>query len=140
MLDLGRALGRYITHYRNSYFNQTGYGGFTWVPRAGAKEEIYEKLKPLVLRMSAADYHKQGADAIKADRLRGEAIERLLVEKFERWEVLDQKADTKWMLFNGDSAEVMAGKSSGCHSLSGLEYLPLIPLKDSRLARRFCAT
>ena len=56
LLDLGNALGRYITHYRNNYFNQTGFGGYTWVPRAGAKEEIYERLKPLVLRMGAADY------------------------------------------------------------------------------------
>lgn len=56
LLDLGSALGRFITHYRNAFFNATGYGGFTWVPRQGAQEAIYEKLKPLVLRMSAEDY------------------------------------------------------------------------------------
>jgi SNF2 family DNA or RNA helicase len=56
LLDLGTTLGRYITHFRSAYFDATGYGGYTWVPRAGAAEEIYKKLKPLVLRMSAADY------------------------------------------------------------------------------------
>ena len=56
LLDLGSSLGRYITHYRNAHFNATGYGGFTWTLRPGAQEAIYEKLKPLVLRMSAEDY------------------------------------------------------------------------------------
>jgi SNF2 family DNA or RNA helicase len=56
LLDLGASLGRFITHYRNTYFNSTGYGGFTWTPRQGSQDAIYEKLKPLVLRMSAEDY------------------------------------------------------------------------------------
>lgn len=55
LLDLGNALGRYITHYRNQFFDSVGYGGFTWVPRAGADERIHEKLKPLVLRLAAKD-------------------------------------------------------------------------------------
>lgn len=56
LLDGGSALGQYITHYRMHYFDQTGYGGYTWTPRDGAEEAIYDRLKPLVLRMSAADY------------------------------------------------------------------------------------
>lgn len=56
ILDGGAALGRFITHYRMNYFDPTGYGGYTWVPRPGAEEAIYSRLKPLVLRMSAADY------------------------------------------------------------------------------------
>jgi SNF2 family DNA or RNA helicase len=56
ILDGGHALGSYITHYRMNYFTQTGYGGYVWVPQKGAAERIYEKLKPLVLRMSSEDY------------------------------------------------------------------------------------
>lgn len=89
ILDLGNALGRYITTYRMNYFDASGYGGYSWVPRKGhdtctkcssevleglavkgkhdgcggevvhqksSGEKIYEKLKPLVLRMSAEDY------------------------------------------------------------------------------------
>ena len=56
ILDLGNALGRFITHYRNSYFDPTGFGGYTWVPRADSGTRIYAKLRPLVLRMSAEDY------------------------------------------------------------------------------------
>jgi hypothetical protein len=42
--------------------------------------------------MSRADYHKQGPERIKADRKRTEEIERQLVERFERWAQLDEKA------------------------------------------------
>lgn len=56
VLDLGNALGQYITHYRMNYFVNPDHQGWKWVPQAGAKERIYERLKPLALRMSAEDY------------------------------------------------------------------------------------
>lgn len=56
LLDLGRALGRFITHYRTTYFSPTGFGGYTWVPQKGAEKRIYAALAPLVLRMSEKDY------------------------------------------------------------------------------------
>jgi SNF2 family DNA or RNA helicase len=56
ILDHGRALGRYITHYRTTYFYQSGYGGYTWVPMDGAAEKIYERIAPLVHRLDEADY------------------------------------------------------------------------------------
>ncbi len=43
-------------------------------------------------RMSGVDYHKQGAAQLKADRERLEEIERQQAVKFERWELLDQRA------------------------------------------------
>jgi len=56
LLDGGNALGRYITHYKNKFFYPSGYGGYTWLPRAGADKEIYKAIEPLVLRMDAKDY------------------------------------------------------------------------------------
>lgn len=56
ILDEGNALGRFITHFRLSYFDATGYGGYTYLPKEGAAEAIYEKLRPLTLRMAAEDY------------------------------------------------------------------------------------
>lgn len=50
MLDEGRSLGRYITHYRREYFDQ-GYDGFSYTLKDGADEQIYERLRPLALRM-----------------------------------------------------------------------------------------
>lgn len=58
ILDLGGALGRYITHYRRAYFAPTGYGGYTWVPQTGAADKIYRKLEPLILRMDEKDHLK----------------------------------------------------------------------------------
>jgi SNF2 family DNA or RNA helicase len=54
-LDRGRAFGPYVTHYRQKYFIPS-FSGFGWTIRRGAEEEIYEKLRPLVLRLEAADY------------------------------------------------------------------------------------
>lgn len=55
LLDLGRSLGRYITHYRFRYFNATGFGGYTWTPKDGAEDAIYRQLRDLVLRIDEAD-------------------------------------------------------------------------------------
>jgi ATP-binding cassette subfamily F protein uup len=46
----------------------------------------------LMARMSGIDYHKQGAAQLKADRERLDQIERQQAVKFERWELLDQRA------------------------------------------------
>ncbi len=58
VLDQGAALGRFMSHFRAQYFSPTGYGGYTWALNPGAEEQIYEKIAPLVLRMSEADYLK----------------------------------------------------------------------------------
>jgi SNF2 family DNA or RNA helicase len=56
VLDLGNALGQYVTHYRIMYFTNPDGMGWKWVPQHGAAERIYERLKPLCLRMEAKDY------------------------------------------------------------------------------------
>lgn len=55
VLDQGRTLGQYISHYRMKYFIQS-HDGFSWNIRQGAEQEIYERLNPLALRMAAEDY------------------------------------------------------------------------------------
>lgn len=55
ILDLGHALGPFITKYRLEYFDSTGYGGYTYVPKEDSAERIYKAIKPLVLRMDARD-------------------------------------------------------------------------------------
>lgn len=56
ILDQGRALGKYITHFRNAYFERSGFNLYEWKPRHGAFQEIVEKISPLVLQLSAEDY------------------------------------------------------------------------------------
>lgn len=54
-LDDGAALGKYITHYRDQYF-QVDYDGFTYDLQPGAAKRIEDRLRPYVLRMSAEEY------------------------------------------------------------------------------------
>lgn len=56
VLDLGNALGRYITHYRAKYFRAVDPNGWKWVLQPGAAEAIYEAIKPLAMRANAEDY------------------------------------------------------------------------------------
>jgi ATP-binding cassette subfamily F protein uup len=57
----------------------------------GELEVLEQEQAALALRMSGADYHRQGAAQLKADRERAAAIELQLAKKFERWEELDQR-------------------------------------------------
>jgi hypothetical protein len=56
IVDQGGSLGRYITHYRNLYFEDHGYGYPDWRLRPGADKEINRKIAPLVLRGDAVDH------------------------------------------------------------------------------------
>jgi SNF2 family DNA or RNA helicase len=107
ILDGGNALGRFITHYRMNFFDPTGFGGYTWLPRRGAEEAIYKKLKPLVLRMSAQDYLEL-PELIDDDRTRVEVtlpaaamrqykqMEDLLITTLEEEVVTAANASVAW--------------------------------------------
>lgn len=65
ILDMGAALGAYITHYRRKFFQPTGYGGYTWVLQGQdekgqeeTEQRIHKAISPLVLSMSEDDYLK----------------------------------------------------------------------------------
>ena len=55
MLDQGRSLGQYVTHYQKTYFTPA-WSGFGWDIKPGGEDQIYERINPLVLRMAAKDY------------------------------------------------------------------------------------
>jgi ATP-binding cassette subfamily F protein uup len=55
----------------------------------GEIEALEREQAAVNARMSAPDYHLQGAEQIRADRRRLEEIEALLLAKFERWEALE---------------------------------------------------
>ena len=56
ILDLGRALGRYITHYRVKYFYSNAWEPYKWFAKDGSFRKIIERIDPLVLRLAAEDY------------------------------------------------------------------------------------
>ncbi len=49
ILDEGSRLGRYITHYRNTYFYPTGFGGYEWKLQPGAEEKIAKKIADVTM-------------------------------------------------------------------------------------------
>lgn len=55
MLDDGQALGKYITHYRDQYF-QVGWDGFTYDLQPGAEKRIVDRIAPYWFQMNDEDY------------------------------------------------------------------------------------
>lgn len=56
LLDGGNALGKYMTHFRDRYFEPDGFTGYNYKLSKGADKVIEARIAPLVLRMSAEDY------------------------------------------------------------------------------------
>ena len=59
ILDFGKRLGRFITHYRNDYFMPDRRNGaivYSYKPLPFAEETIYDKLSDITISMKAKDY------------------------------------------------------------------------------------
>ena len=59
VLDLGKRLGRFITHYRNAYFQPDKRNGqvvFSYKPLPGAEEAIYRQISDITISMKATDH------------------------------------------------------------------------------------
>lgn len=54
-MDRGASLGPYITRFRLDYFYQTGFGGYTWLPKPDAEEQIFARLAPRVMQIGAEE-------------------------------------------------------------------------------------
>lgn len=55
-LDDGRALGEYITHFRQMYMTADPWTPYSYNMRPGSAEKIYERIGNLLLRMKAKDH------------------------------------------------------------------------------------
>lgn len=61
ILDMGRRLGRYITHFRDSFFmpdKRNQQTVFSYKPKPGAEEEIYRLISDITISMKNTDYLK----------------------------------------------------------------------------------
>lgn len=132
ILDMGAALGSYITHYRTTYFVPSGYGGYTWKLQEGGEDRIHKKLKPLVLRLDAADY-------IKMPKLMPNVIRVDLPAKARK--VYDELEDG--MITELDSGSVVTAPNSGsalnkcCQVASGALYHMLDPTMPKERVRKW---
>ena len=61
VLDLGKRLGRYITHYREEFFvpdKRSAQQVFSYKPRIGAEDEIYRRISDITISMKSVDHLK----------------------------------------------------------------------------------
>ena len=59
LLDLGKRLGRFITHYRDEFFlpdKRNGQQIFTYKPKPGTEAEIYRRISDITISMKSTDY------------------------------------------------------------------------------------
>lgn len=61
VLDMGQRLGRYISHYRTTYFDpdkRNQHMIFTYKPKLGAEQQIYQQISDITISMKSKDYLK----------------------------------------------------------------------------------
>lgn len=61
LLDMGERLGRFITHYRNNFFDPDKRNQqmvFSYKPKAGAEDAIYRLISDITISMKSTDYLK----------------------------------------------------------------------------------
>ena len=61
VLDMGKRLGRFITHYRDEFFQpdkRNGMQVFSYKPKPGAEDEIYRRISDITISMKSTDYLK----------------------------------------------------------------------------------
>jgi SNF2 family DNA or RNA helicase len=61
IIDMGQRLGRFITHYRNSFFvpdKRNQQMVFSYKPLPGAEDEIYRRISDITISMKNTDYLK----------------------------------------------------------------------------------
>jgi len=59
LLDLGKRLGRFITHYRDEFFlpdKRNRQQIFTYKPKPGAEDEIYRRITDITISMKSTDF------------------------------------------------------------------------------------
>jgi len=61
VLDMGKRLGRFVTHYRDEFFTpdkRNAQQVFSWKPKPGAEDAIYDRIGDITISMRAADHLK----------------------------------------------------------------------------------
>lgn len=59
LLDMGKRLGRFITHYRDEFFKPDKRNGqviFSYKPKDGSEEEIYKRISDITISIKSTDF------------------------------------------------------------------------------------
>lgn len=91
VLDLGKRLGWYISHYRDRYFlpdKRNAQVVFTYKLKPGAEEQIYHAISDITISMKAEDYLDMPPCIHNEVKVRLSERERSLYESFKRQMVI----------------------------------------------------
>lgn len=121
VLDMGKRLGRYITHYREQFFEpdrRNGMQVFSYRPRAGAEREIYRRIGDITISMRSADYLKMPECVMNTVPVKLDSTE------YEVYEEMESKMVTELdgVEIDAVNAATLTGKL--CQLANGAIYTP----------------
>lgn len=87
ILDMGKRLGRFITHYQDEFFlpdKRNGQVIFSYKPKEGADEEIYRRISDITISMKSTDYLKMPECVLNEVRVRLSGSERKIYDGLKK--------------------------------------------------------
>ncbi len=133
LLDMGKRLGRFITHYRNQYFTpgkRNGMVVFSYKPIPGADEAIYDAISDITISMKAADHLRMPELIMNTVTVKLSSDERDVYEGMRK-ELVVSLGDEE---IDAGNAAALAGKLS--QMANGAVYgadRRMIPIHDRKL-------
>lgn len=94
LLDMGRRLGRFVTHYRERFFvpdKRSQHMVYSYKLREGAEKEIYERIGDICISMRAADHLRMPELVSSRVEVRLNEMERKLYDTLKRDMILKLK-------------------------------------------------
>lgn len=121
VLDMGKRLGRFITHYREQFFEPDRCNGmqvFSYKPRAGAEREIYRRIGDITISMRSADYLKMPECVMNTVPVKLDSTE------YEVYEEMESKMVTELDGVEIDAVNAAALTGKLCQLANGAIYTP----------------
>ena len=121
VLDMGKRLGRFITHYREQFFEadrRNGMQVFSYKPRSGAEREIYRRIGDITISMRSADYLKMPECVMNTVPVTLDQTE------YEIYEEMESKMVTELDGVEIDAVNAAALTGKLCQLASGAIYTP----------------
>ena len=119
LLDMGKRLGRFISHYRDEFFQPDKRNGqiiFSYKPKPGAEQRIYDRISDITISMRATDHLNMPV------LVSSECMVSLSQEERKRYE--DMKMDLVLQLPDGEVTAANAAALTGklCQMANGAIY------------------
>lgn len=133
LLDLGKRLGRFITHYRNRYFapdKRNGTVVYSYKPIPGAEEQIYDAISDITISMKAADHLRM------PELVMNEVRVSLSDEEWETYSTLKKELVVSLGGEEIDAVNAASLANKLCQMANGAVYnedKKVIPLHDRKL-------